>query len=485
MVCGNFAREDDCDLYSETPPTEVLRAGLALSRRRQWQIAILDVVAAFLRAPIGDNANDPVILVAPPRLLEKLGLIAEFELWALVRALYGLRQALALWSSYRDKTLDGMRLPGNLSLRRGRTVTAWWILQDNAGAIMAVIIFYVDDFMIIGPEPTVKKLAETIQAMWKTSPLTFLTPQSPIRFLGMELELSDDLQTVYVNQTAYIEEILRMYQVNPTQNDKVPISKELAVFDPEDVPPCPEDVSAAQRLTGELMWIAQKTRPDISFTCSLLASLSTKAPARCLIVGEKTLRYLHGTKGWRMKFVSDQTDLTLYPDAAFAPSSGRSHSGWVVMWSGSAIAWRSARQGTIALSTAESELLAILEGSVGMLGIEALLYDVKEGPLTKVIASDSTSALSISSGTGSWRTRHLRLKAGWIQEMLQSGALVVRHQPGVTQPADVLTKALASQRIKALMGLWESKTAEGDPQSHALDWPAALQRRSSWHWCVA
>ena len=53
VVCGNFAEGDDFDCYAETPPTEVLRAGLTTSRKRRWAIAILDVVAAFLRAPIG------------------------------------------------------------------------------------------------------------------------------------------------------------------------------------------------------------------------------------------------------------------------------------------------------------------------------------------------------------------------------------------------------------------------------------------------
>ncbi|CAE7275253.1 unnamed protein product [Symbiodinium sp. CCMP2592] len=409
------------ELYSETPPTEVLRAGLAMSRRRRWQIAILDVVAAFLRAPIGDNSSDPVVLVAPPRMLLELGLIVEFELWALVRALYGLRQAPALWSSYRDKTLDALSFPGNLSLKRGSAVTAWWVVQDKACCTVAIVIIYVDDIMLIGPKGVVATLSEAIQGLWKTSPLTFLTPQSPIRFLGMELQLSSDEAVVYVNQTAYIEEILRAYQVNPNQNDKIPISKELSSFE---------------------------VGPDDT----------------CLAVGEKALRYLQSTKEWRMKFLSDKTDLVLYPDAAFAPSSSRSHSGWMVMWSGSAISWRSARQSTIALSTAESELLAILEGAVGMLGVEAMLYDIKIGPLKKTIASDSTSALCISSGTGSWRTRHLRLKAGWVQEMLQSGALEVRHEPGVTQPADMLTKALASQRLKALMGLWGMEEPQGAPR---------------------
>ena len=110
-----------------------------------------------------------------------------------------------------------------------------------------------------------------------------------------------------------------------------------------------------------------------------------------------------------------------------------------------------------------------------MIGIEALLYDVKIGPLTKTIASDSTSALCISSGTGSWRTRHLRLKAGWVQEMLQAGALTVRHQPGVTQPADMLTKSVGVTALEGFDGtmgngreVWACSSSHTWPTSTTL-----------------
>ena len=155
---------------------------------------------------------------------------------------------------------------------------------------------------------------------------------------------------------------------------------------------------------------------------------------------------------------NDGTNLVLYPDAAFAPSSTRSHTGWTVCWSGTPIGWRSSRQSMISLSTAECELQAILDGAVGMIGLEALLCDLDIEPGPKTIASDSTSALAIGSGTGSWRTRHLRLKAAWLQDMVTKGEIVPRHQPGVSQPADLLTKALSGQRIQALLGLWGVQT---------------------------
>ena len=456
VVCGNFADRDQSDLYSETAPSEAVRAGLVMSRRRKWAVGLIDVVAAFLRTPMDQEGTGLTIIVTPPRTLEKMKLIDHGELWGLVRALYGLRQAPALWSAFRDKTLKEMKFPDGWTITRGRTVTSWWVFRNRHGSVMGVLICYVDDFLLLSQEQTIRELAETIQQTWKTSPLAILRHGEPVRFLGMELHLDSTGELIYVSQHGYVEEILRENMVGQEERDRIPLSREKASFEvgSDDEEPSPEKVAAAQRLTGEIMWLSQKTRPDLSFACSLMASITLKAPMRCIDIAHKILRYLRATGDYKMAIRDDGTNLTLYPDAAFAPSSNRSHTGWVICWSGTPLAWRSARQATVALSTGESELLAILDGAVGLMGVEAMLMDLFVEPETKTIASDSTSALAIGSGTGSWRTRHLRLKAAWLQERIADGDVVARHQPGITQPADLLTKALSGQRIRDLLALW-------------------------------
>ena len=456
VVCGNFAANDNSDLYTETPPTEAIRAGLVLSCQRKWSVALIDIVAAFLRTPLDPEAGDPVVMVAPPKLLQRLGIIEEGETWGLVRALYGLRQAPALWAAHRDRVLQGMTFGSNLHLHRGRTITAWWTLRDDRDLMVALVIIYVDDIVLIGEEETIKMLAKEIQKVWKTSELSILRPGRPVRVLGMELEVDDNNEVIYVNQRGYIEEILRSYRIPEGAKDKIPLGKDLASFEvgEDDLEPDAKAVSDSQRLTGELMWISQKTRPDLSYTCSLMSALTLRAPHRCIEIGRKVLRYLNATKDIKMMIKDKEECLTLFPDAAFAPSSNRSQTGWAIYWRGTPLAWRSGRQGTIALSTAEAELQAILDGAIGMMGLEAMLCDVKIDPAPKTVASDSTSALAIGSGTGSWRTRHLRLKSAWLQQMVASGELCPQHEPGITQPADLLTKPLSGQRIRDLMRLW-------------------------------
>ncbi|CAE7459070.1 GIP, partial [Symbiodinium sp. CCMP2592] len=420
VVCGNYASADGSDLYSETAPSESVRMGLVYSIRQKWMVGLIDVVAAFLRTPLNYEEGAPTIIVTPRRLLERLSMILEGELWGLIRALYGLRQAPALWSAYRDKRLEAMKFPMGMRLHRGRTVTAWWVLKDEKGKIRALIIIHVDDILLMGEETVVRDIAKTVQEEWTTSRLTFLRPGEPIRFLGTEMEVDEDHMSVYLSQRGYIEEVVRSYGFSEDDKAKIPLAKDLASFEwvEGDLEPTPDAVASAQRVTGEVMWMAHKTRADVAYTSSLMASITLKAPYRCLDIGYKVLKYLYGTREEKLAIRNDGTSLILYPDAAFAPSSGRSHTGWLVCWGGTPICWRSGRQASITLSTAESELQAIIEGFIGMLGLEAMLLDLEVEPTVKVIRSDSTSALAIGAGTGSWRTRHLRLKASWIQEMI-------------------------------------------------------------------
>ena len=165
VICGNMARAEETSLYAETAPAEAVRTALAIASRNHWLIAILDVVAAFLKTPLGRHSSDPVVIAQPPRLLEALGLAERFELWALVRALYGLREAPRLWTNYRDATMRTMTAPRGLVWKQGRAITSWWTLRDREGAVRAIVVVYVDDFLLCGPRDVILELTDIIQGL--------------------------------------------------------------------------------------------------------------------------------------------------------------------------------------------------------------------------------------------------------------------------------------------------------------------------------
>ena len=185
-----------------------------------------------------------------------------------------------------------------------------------------------------------------------------------------------------------------------------------------------------------------------------MASLSTKLPSQAISIGHKVLGYLQRTIGYGLGVRWRHEGLKMCCDAAFAPQGLKSHGGWMISYGSVPIAWRSSRQAMITLSTAEAELLAMLDGAVAAKGVESILFDVGEVIEKRTIASDSTSALSITQGSSSWRTRHLRIKAGWLCEQMSHGIFEAVHCPGERQPADLLTKALSAGRMDALLQWW-------------------------------
>ena len=120
-------------------------------------------------------------------------------------------------------------------------------------------------------------------------------------------------------------------------------------------------------------------------------------------------------------------------------------------YKGTPICWRSFRQTLVTLSTAESELLEAVKGA-------HLLESVVEGVIQKIagltprlaIRVGNMSVMQLLNGSsGSWKTRHLRLRSSWLKEQLSTGQIRVLHEAGKTQLADLGTKPLSRQRLQA------------------------------------
>ena len=181
-----------------------------------------------------------------------------------------------------------------------------------------------------------------------------------------------------------------------------------------------KDLKAAQSITGELAWLAQRCRPDLAYTVSVMSSMMSKDPSRAVQIGMKTLAYLNLTKDWKLRYHAGRDpSLIVYTDSSYAPDGGRSHGGAVVFWAGAPVAWRSSRQTLITTSSAETELLAASEGTTLMASIDALLADVGCKATERELRVDNSAAITLASEEGgSWRTRHLKVRAGALRQRI-------------------------------------------------------------------
>ncbi|CAE7197715.1 GIP [Symbiodinium sp. CCMP2592] len=465
VCCGNFADGDAGDIFAGGAAAESLRCALTYTTKRRWIPGIVDVTGAFMLTPLPGGRGAVWYIIRPPAALVQLGLAEESERWLLTHGMYGLRQSPRLWQEFRDSELKQMKFDHEgrtWSLKQGQAEPNLWLVyevgapadQESGG----LILVYVDDIMLAGPLSLVKGMASTIGKIWKVSELDVLSADHDIRFLGCEIATNENMDCIYVHQRPYINEILRHHEVPPQAVSYIQAPRELVTFEAFEGEERGTDseIKEAQRLCGELLWLAQRSRPDVAYVVSAMGSLLSRAAPRCIAIGVRLLSYLQQTRDLALTLRSVSDELVAYSDSSFAPSGARSFSGVVLTWMGSPITWRAAKQPFVCLSTAECELVAAIEALSMAKSLESVIKQVDPSSRGIVLGIDNQATIAIAkpTTTASWRTRHLRVRAAYIHEQIEFKEVTVRYVPGKEQWADLLTKSFPRQRLQELTSLW-------------------------------
>ena len=100
-------------------------------------------------------------------------------------------------------------------------------------------------------------------------------------------------------------------------------------------------------------------------------------------------------------------------------------------------------QSTIALSSAEAELIALVKSTIEGIGIKSLLKDIGHASRVQVFA-DASAALGIIARKGVGKVRHLDTSMLWIQQKELQNAVEFLKVLGVVNPADLMTKHFAA-----------------------------------------
>ena len=473
-------------MYAAAANAESVRCALSVAAKKRWLAAISDINQAFTLTPISEA--DTRYAVLAPKVLVEAGCVPPGTAYLVERLLYGLREAPRLWGGFRDKRFRNAKIKiGGEVFRLIQLETdaaVWKLVKDDskktteefaAEEAQALIIVYVDDVMFLGDEEVILSLyswvtegGEGETGGWKCSALEFVN-QNPVRYLGMELrsKIEGKFSFFHISQGGYIEDLLREYQEEDTPPSKVPATRELMPQEfldenKEDHKGAPSEelTRLAQKAAGELLWLSTRTRPDLSFATSHVCSAATKDPEAALRLSAMARRYLATSKTLGLTYVGVDEPVTVYTDASYAPQATKSHGCIATTLFGSFVTWRSAKQPVISLSVAEAELYEVVAGFQQGLSIKAWIEEVI--PNTNVrMRVDNTAALGLASTSpGSWRTRHLRVRARFLRQEAAEGRLDLAHTPGERQAADLGTKAVSAQRLQQLLQLWRMGSAE-------------------------
>ena len=348
-----------------------------------------------------------------------------------------------------------------------------------------------------------------------------------LKFCGFEVTRRG--AAICINQQAYAKELCARHDCRRSR--PTPVSTTLAAVVSEldmDAPQSqnPGAVKRAQSLTGELLWLAVRTRPDLSYVVSLMGRLSTRHPDVAIQLGEEAIGYVLGTVGKGLEyeaceetrrhgsdsylpFTRSMRRLECFADVSFAPNAGKSIQGIVAMYGGAPVQWESSRQSCIALSTAEGELYSYMEGVAMADSVGAILEILEEVPkrsgwkfpeqeipdevkydqmeawkqtpdhIQKILYGDSTAAIAVASTPdGTWRTRHLRLRCNGLRERIQQGSTwAIRHLPGTELVADFLTKPITVKARWPQFFAFMKMTSGGDNVTEGSSQDPVMEER--------
>ena len=190
------------------------------------------------------------------------------------------------------------------------------------------VLVYVDDLLILSSPQVASSLHEWLKERWQCSDLERAQTHKALRFSGIDIYEVRDKQGpcgFSSAQEGYIDELIRSHGLSATSRSNVPVPKDWIKDTPPEEPGHSEDtLRSAQKITGELLWISQRTRVDIAFSVGLMSSWATRSPAYVTKIGLRILAYLANTKTMRLSLVpSEGLELDVFTDASFAPYSER------------------------------------------------------------------------------------------------------------------------------------------------------------------
>ncbi|KAL3379115.1 hypothetical protein AABB24_000036 [Solanum stoloniferum] len=272
-------------------------------------------------------------------------------------------------------------------------------------------------------------------------------------FLGMEVLYTD--HGVVISQRKFVLDMLKEYDclhmsslASPLDPNTKLRAKECKVL---------SDGTYYRKLVGKLNFLTN-TRLDIGFSVQHLSQFMQDPREPHLQVAFHLLRYLKSDPTLGL-FLSNDADFTIKGhcdlDWASCPDSRKSVSGFLVLLGGSPISWKSKKQETISLSSAEAVYRSLRKVVGELVWLSRLLTEL-DVPFSKHISVfyDSQSALHIAKNpVFHERTKHIEVDSHYVRHVLHQGLISLHHitTQDQSQLTDILTKALTGIKHSSIL----------------------------------
>ncbi|KAI7952262.1 hypothetical protein MJO29_007893 [Puccinia striiformis f. sp. tritici] len=412
--------------YAPTGKPSSLRLLLSFAVNHDLKIHQLDVRSAFLTCPLEDD----VTLLPPPGYEGPKGTVFELK-----KAVYGLRQAPLVWY----KRLSNFLKSIGFSISVSDPCVFWRTEQENKPKTW--IYAHVDDLVIVSKDPLVFKAEiEKEFAIKYMGDAEFL--------LGMNIMRGKD--SITINQLQYVERKLLEFNLQNEHRASCPLDPKGKMRKATE-----KDQEALKKLgynyrsiVGSLNYLALLTRPDISYAVSALSQFLESPGLSHYNSAIQVFRYISGTREIGLTFKKqDVSELKAYVDADWGNclDTRRSVTGYIAMTGNHLLSWKSTKQDTVSLSSAEAEYKALSDLSREMVWISSLVNEVKtlDSSHEINIYVENKAAIDLANSEtaqNGFRTKHMDIRLHFVREHVQSKLLKLKYIKSNENPADFLTK---------------------------------------------
>ena len=459
LVAKEFNNQDAEGLFAGTPPLEALRILMsrAATRRKDGQksvIMINDVSRAFFEAPMQRHLCVELpedTMSSEDRRRDVVGLLNQ--------SLYGTRDAAA---NFQKEVAKYMEKNG---FRRGRYNPCTY---HHAEKQLACLV-HGDDFVTVGSRFNCDWLRGKLEMRFEIKTKIVGAGDDEVkeeRILNRVIRITDDGWEYEADQR-HADIIIKEMNLQDAKGVASPGEDDKRWQEEEDHIKLDGNEARKYRgLVARANYLALD-RPDIQFSTKEVCRGMCHPSKGDLRKLRRLARYLVTSPRQVIKYEFQNTvgELTSFTDSDFAGcrKTARSTSGGIVMAGTHFLKSWSSTQKTVALSSGEAELTALVKCSCETIGILQLMQDWGY-MLESQIYVDSSAAIGVVSRRGAGKLRHVRVGQLWVQEKAESGELQYRKVRGDQNPSDALTKPLTGKEVERYMAMMNIEKRSGRAQ---------------------
>jgi len=389
--------------------------------------------------------------------------VAQDDVLPLDKTLYGTKQASRQWQKQLRAALEQLGFvlteadPCVFMKRRGES----WI----------IIVTYVDDIFGTTNDPSM--IAEFEEEFGKIYEYTSL---GEIHKLLGNWVIRTKCGGFIVTAEPAVKELCKTWGVDfDSHNNTFPdtpaaSSLKLRPAVPGEKLLSSERIADYQCLIGSLLFLSVSCRSDITYIVHELGRFVQQPTEVHWNAAMKVLKYLAGTINYGLFYAGGgysardsvfvKLQLNVYTDASWADTFDRkSTSGMLITittpdgnYLGHPISYYSRRQSCVALSSTESEYIAMSSATQTVTWLRRLLSQLgflREGPT--VVHEDNQASIHIAYAEGlSQRTKHIDVRHHYIRQKVADNTVYIVHLSTDEMLADFFTKPLEGSKFLPL-----------------------------------